>query len=205
MKLRGHVGSIAVVALVLAGGASGARAGTAWLTVRTAAMQEDLGALPTPVAQEVVGRVKLDRISRVSRVTIHGKTHLGDFLVIEGRYENTSSQPSYWSEAYAFDFGTGPKLCTVKTCGPAIPKGDWSLMEHKFGVPILDYPATRSVAGHHSVVFREAVPLPPGKHGIVSMRDVWLLPIYAAFNYYELPFPRSQLVRLSAYFGRTLF
>jgi hypothetical protein len=40
---------------------------------------------------------------------------------------------------------------------------------------------------------------------IRTLRDVWLLPIYAAFNYYEQPFPPSELVRLSTYLGRTAF
>jgi hypothetical protein len=168
-------------------------------------MQEDLGDLPTPIRQEVVGRLKLDRVARVSRVVIHGRTYAGDYLVISGRYRNTSSQAAYWSESYAFDFGTRPKRCTVVTCGPGIPKGDWSLMEHAFGVPVVDYPAKTTVAPHRTVSFREAIPLPADASGIDDLSDVWVLPIYAAFNYYELPFPLSQLVRLSTYFSRAAF
>jgi hypothetical protein len=186
--------------------AAGVRSASAgWLPVRTLAMQEDLGDLPTPIPQEVVGRLKLDRVARVPRVVIHGKTHTGDFLVISGRYRNSSSQPAYWSESYAFDLGTEPRHCTVALCGPGIPKGDWSLMEHAFGIPIVDYPAKKAVAPHSTVSFREAIPLPARASGIHDLGDVWVLPIYAAFNYYELPFPLSQLVRLSTYLGRTSF
>jgi hypothetical protein len=36
---------------------------------------------------------------------------------------------------------------------------------------------------------------------IHSLRDIWMLPIYGAFNYYNTPFPPSELIRLSSYFG----
>jgi hypothetical protein len=176
-----------------------------WIPVRSAATTHQFGQLPTRAPQVVLGRLRLDHLTRVSSVVIRGRKTTGDLLVIHGEYQNLTSQATYWTEGYAFVFGTKPRRCTLDTCGP-LPKGAWMLMTHGFGTPIVDYPATGKVAAHQTVTFREAIPLPPAKRpnpAIRSLRDIWLLPIYAAFNYYELPFPPSQLIRLSAYFGRT--
>jgi hypothetical protein len=181
--------------------------GPAWITVRSSALNYQFGetyAQEIP-HQDVVGRLKLNRVSRVSSVVIRGRKALGDLLVIEGDYQNLTTQPTYWTAGYAFTFGTKPTRCTVETCGP-LPKGDWGRLVHAFGAPIVDYPRKGKVAAHATVSFREAIPLPHVSRTnpvIRSLRDIWLLPIYAAFNYYELPFPPSQLIRLSWYFGRT--
>jgi hypothetical protein len=179
----------------------------AWITVRSSALNYQFGetyAQETP-HQDVVGRLKLNRVSRVPSVVIHGKKTVGDLLIIEGEYQNLTTQPTYWTAGYAFTFGTKPSRCTFEACGP-LPKGDWGRLVHAFGTPILDYPDKGKVAAHATVSFREAIPLPivsKANPVIHSLRDMWLLPIYAAFNYYELPFPSSQLIRLSSYFGRT--
>jgi hypothetical protein len=177
-----------------------------WLTIRSSALNYQFGesyAQETP-HQDIVGRLRLDRLARVSSVVIRGRRRTGDLLVMTGKYENLTSQPSYWTEGYAFTFGTEPRLCTLNTCGP-LPEGDWGSMSHAFGAPIVDYPLKSKVAPHATISFREAIPLPPAAGSIRTLRDIWLLPIYAAFNYYELPFPYHQLVPLSAYFGRTGF
>ncbi len=179
----------------------------AWITVRSSALNHQFGetyAQEIP-HQDVVGRLKLNRVTRVSSVVIRGKKALGDLLVIEGDYQNLTTQPTYWTAGYAFTLGTNPTRCTLETCGP-LPKGDWGRLVHAFETPIVDYPRKGKVAAHATVSFREAIPLPRVSRAnpvIRSLRDIWLLPIYAAFNYYELPFPPSQLIRLSSYFGRT--
>ncbi len=209
--VAGLVASIGVAA------AAGTQNGRAWIPVRSLATDFQPGELPKRAHQVVLGRLKLNSIARVSSVRIHGKTTTGDLLVIQGEYQNLTTQPTYWTEGYAFVFGTSPTLCTLDTCGP-LPAGDWSGMTHRFGKPIVDYPNTSKVAARATVSFREAIPMPavtpesasttttattPSSPAISSLRDIWLLPIYAAFNYYEQPFPYSQLIRLSSYFGRT--
>jgi hypothetical protein len=177
-----------------------------WITVRSSALNYQFGetyAQETP-HQDVVGRLRLNRVTRVSSVVIHGKKMVGDLLMIEGEYQNVTTQPTYWTAGYAFTFGTKPTDCTLETCGP-LPKGNWGRLVHAFGTPIVDYPHEGKVAAHATVSFREALPLPRVSRAnpvIHSLRDIWLLPVYAAFNYYELPFPSSQLIRLSSYFGR---
>ena len=136
-------------------------------------------------------------------ITIAGKRHTGNLLVLTGEYENLTSQATYWTEGYAFWFGTNPKLCTFATCGP-LPKGRWGSMSHAFGGAIVDRPSVGKVPPHGTVSFREAIAL-PSVAPPPSLRGIWVLPIYAAFNYYELPFPYDQLVRLSDYLGRTAF
>jgi len=207
-KVGGVVAALAAALLVAAPAGAARTAGPQWLTVRSSALNYQFGetyAQETP-HQEVVGRVRIDRLARVSSVVIRGKRHNGDLLVISGKYENVTSEPSYWTEGYAYTFGTKPRLCTFNTCGP-LPKGSWGALTHAFGAPIVDYTAKSKVAAHATVSFREAIPLPAGARSgaIRSLRDIWVLPIYAAFNYYELPFPYHQLVRLSDYFGRTAF
>jgi hypothetical protein len=221
------VGSLVATALaglaasIGAAADAGTRQSPAWIPVRSLATDFQPGQLPTRAHQVVLGRLKLNSIARVSSVRIHGKTTTGDQLVIQGEYQNLTTQPTYWTEGYAFVFGTSPTLCTLNTCGP-LPAGDWSGMTHRFGKPIVDYPKTSKVAARSTVSFREAIPMPlvspasasttttattaaaPSSPAISSLRDIWLLPIYAAFNYYEQPFPRSQLIRLSSYFGRTV-
>ena len=178
---------------------------TAWITVRSSALNYQFGetyAQETP-HQNVIGRLKLNRLTRVSSVVIRGKKTVGDLLLIEGEYQNLTTQATYWTEGYAFTFGTKPTHCTFQTCGP-LPKGDWGRLVHGFGTPIVDFPDKGKVAAHATVSFREAIPLPARSKAnpvIRSLRDIWLLPIYAAFNYYELPFPSSELIRLSSYFG----
>jgi hypothetical protein len=204
-------GALVVLASAAGAGATtGTRENLKWIPVRSSPLNYQFGetyAQETP-HQDLVGRLKLDRVTRVSRVVIHGKTVTGDLLVIVGEYQNATTQPTYWTEGYAFTFGTKPSRCTFDTCGP-LPKGDWGRLIHAFGTPIVDYPAKGKVAAHETVSFREAISLPSGKSArppapvIHSLSDIWLLPIYAAFNYYELPFPRSQLIRLSSYFGRS--
>ena len=223
-----------------AGGAerSGMTAGARWLPVRSLATDFQPGQLPTRAQQTVLGRLKLDSIARVSSTRIRGKTVTGDLLVIKGEYQNLTTERSYWTEGYAFVFGTRPTLCKLATCGP-LPAGGWWLMTHQFGTPIIDYPLNNTVPAHSTVSFREAIPMPQpsvsrgttntpsnssttttitttttststttagaaqANQAIHSLADIWLLPIYAAFNYYEQPFPHSQLIRLSSYFGRT--
>jgi hypothetical protein len=85
-------------------------------------------------------------------------------------------------------------------------EGEWWHVTHAFGAPIVDYPAKPVVRPRGTITFREeAIPLPHGASrtigGVSSLRDVRLLPIYAAFNYHEEPFPHSELVRLSEYLG----
>jgi hypothetical protein len=200
------LGMLALAAFSAASaGASGNQ--SAWIAVRSSALNHQFGetyAQETP-HQNVVGRLKLNRVTRVSSVVIRGKRAVGDLLVVEGDYQNLTTQPTYWTAGYAFTFGTEPERCTFQTCGP-LPKGNWGQLEHAFGTPIVDYPHEGKVAAHATVSFREAIPLPhvsKANPTIRSLRDIWLLPIYAAFNYYELPFPSSQLIRLSTYFGRT--
>ena len=201
----------AVVAPGLAAGASGTRDAKAasWITVRSLATNYQFGELPTRADQKVLGRVRLDHVARVASVVIHGKRRTGDLLLIEGAYQNLAGVPSYWTEGYAFTLGRNPAPCTTTLCGITPTEGKWWHMTHDFGTPIVDYPLKRTVASNQTVRFREAIPLPPsgGSKGpdIRTLRDVWLLPIYAAFNYYEQPFPPSQLVRLSTYLGRTTF
>ncbi len=217
------VGSLVAVGLAASTGvaaAAGTQKGRAWVPVRSLATDFQPGQLPTRAHQVVLGRLRLNSIVRVSSVRIHGKTTTGDLLVIQGEYQNLTTQPTYWTEGYAFVFGTSPTFCTLNTCGP-LPAGDWSGMTHRFGEPITDYPKTSKVAARATVSFREAIPMPRASPAsasttttataaaattsptIESLRDIWLLPIYAAFNYYEQPFPRSQLIRLSSYFGQT--
>src|SRR5438067_12763300 len=117
MRLWGVALAATVLAATLAP-AAGAKT-PPWLTIRSSALNYQFGetyAQETP-HQMTVGRVRLDRISRVSGVVIHGKRRSGDLLVVEGRYENLTNQPSYWTEGYAFVLGTSPKLCTFATCG----------------------------------------------------------------------------------------
>jgi hypothetical protein len=200
---------LAMLALAAVGSASAGASGNEppWITVRSSALNYQFGetyAQEIP-RQDVVGRLRLRRVTRVSSLVLRGKKALGDLLVIEGDYQNLTTQPTYWTAGYAFTFGTNPTRCKLETCGP-LPKGDWGRLVHGFGTPIVDYPRKGKVAAHATVSFREAIPLPhPSKAdpAIRSLRDIWLLPIYAAFNYYELPFPSSQLIRLSSYFGRT--
>jgi hypothetical protein len=190
--------------IAAAGASAGARKDTAWVPVKSLATNYQFGELPTRAKQAVVGRVKLDQITRVSSVVIHGKKTAGDLLVIRGKYQNLTGQRSYWTEGYAFTFGTQPFRCTLTVCG-ITPKGEWWQIKHAFGTPIVDYPAERAVPAHGTVAFREAIPLPPAEKSppVRSLGDIWLLPIYAAFNYYEQPFPHEQLVRLSTYFAQT--
>ena len=194
--------------------ATGARDAKAapWITVRSLATNYQFGELPTRAHQKVLGKIRLDRVARVASVVVHGKRRTGDLLLIEGAYQNLTGQPSYWTEGYAFTLGRDPAPCTTTLCGITPTEGQWSHMTHDFGTPIVDYPARRTVAANQTVTFREAIPMPPrsrkgGSKGsdIRTLRDVWLLPIYAAFNYYEQPFPPSQLVRLSDYLGQTAF
>jgi hypothetical protein len=183
-----------------------------WITVRSLATNYQFGELPTRAHQKVLGRVRLDRVARVTSVVIHGKRRTGDLLLIEGAYQNLAGVPSYWTEGYAFTLGRDPARCTTVKCGITPTEGEWWHMTHDFGTPIVDYPAKRTVAPNQTVTFREAIPMPPRPRPgastgseIRTLHDVWLLPIYAAFNYYEQPFPPSQLVRLSDYLGQIAF
>lgn len=182
-----------------------------WITVRSLATNYQFGELPTRAHQKVLGRIRLDHVARVASVVIHGKRRTGDLLLLEGTYQNLAGVPSYWTEGYAFTLGRNPAPCTPTLCGITPTGGKWWHMTHDLGTPIVDYPPKRTVASNQTVRFREAIPLPRARGGgskappIRSLRDVWLLPIYAAFNYYEQPFPPSQLVRLSTYLGRTAF
>jgi hypothetical protein len=197
----------ALLAVVLATGGVASAKAPAWLPVRSLAINYQFGELPKAAHQTVVGRVRIDQVARVKSAVINGKRREGDLLLVRGRYENLQGQPTYWTEGYAFVFGTRPTRCKLETCGP-LPKGTWLKMTHAFGVPYVDYPLASKVRAHGAIAFREAIPMPPvtsANPAIASPREVWLLPIYAAFNYYEQPFPVSQLIRLSDYLGRDAF
>jgi hypothetical protein len=68
----------------------------------------------------------------------------------------------------------------------------------------VDYPEKRTVPPGGTVSFRQAIPLPAGARSSVrSLRDLWLVPLYTAFNDYDLPYDQAQLIRLATYFGRS--
>jgi hypothetical protein len=176
---------------------------TAWVPVKSLPLKRQFGEFPERAPQQLLGRLKLERVERVSSAVIRGKRIEGDLLVIGGKYQNLTSQASYWSEGLAFSVGGSPRRCTINTCGVRLPEGDWRLTR-ELAKPVVDYPRANKVPAKGTVSFREAIPVPPGlRSSIRSFRDVWLLPIYLANNYYDLPYDFTQFVRLSTYLGRT--
>jgi len=187
----------------MAAAPSSARKATAWVQITSIPLKRQFGEFPERVQQRTFGRLRLDDVARVTSAVIGDKQVRGDLLLIKGRYQNLSSQPTYWSEGAAFEITPALRRCTVDTCGPALPKGDWRLPPAE-SAPIVDYPDGRTVPPGATVSFRQAIHLPAGAATSVrSLRDLWLVPLYTALNAYDLPYDQAQLIRLATYFGRS--
>jgi hypothetical protein len=189
---------LVALALLVVAPASAAST-TRWVNIRTPAI-DAITRPPTRAAQLTVGRVKLAHVARVAATSVRGKRVTGDLLVVTGQYRNTIASPSGWAEGLAFYLGVSPVPCTASTCPTGVPAGSWYTLT-PFLRPLIDYPRQENIPGRHTVPFRFVIRLDPSDP-VHDLGDLWLLPIFNVRSE-VLPFEKSQLVRLSDYFGVT--
>jgi hypothetical protein len=196
--------AVAVVVCAVAASADASLAGR-WVTIRTPGIRVDYGNNPAKQKQYVVGRLRLDRVVRVTSTTVRGRRVTGDLLVVKGSYQNLATTPSNWHEGIAFYLGLAPQPCGPDTCGPGMPTGDWYTFT-PYMHSLADVPKLTNVASRQTVAFRLVVQLNPGAAGpnpaVTTLGDLWLLPIYD-IHFPKLPFLRGQLISLATYFGTT--